>query len=55
MAITLAPETANVRFLKIWSQSIDDQICYPLVICYIAMYAMAIEIVRFPVENSDFP
>ena len=28
---------------------------YPLVICYIANWKMAIEIVDLPIENGDFP
>ena len=28
---------------------------YPLVICYIKQWKMAIEIVDFPIEHGDFP
>ena len=32
-----------------------DLVKYAMVICYVAIEAMAIEIVDFPVENGDFP
>ena len=39
---------------NLWLMIIYDYIIYPLVICYIANWKMAMEIVSFPIKHGDF-